>query len=141
MGRLIKTGSASKDRIWLEKSILVAIRELAKQTNLDENTYDLVAFIALSLKGIGDTVEESVAAWEKRGYWVKADRYRIEWNWASRLGEDLQQAILIEDWESVAKIIAQITQKMSKVNVPTRNRIDAPWVGSWDRLKLPNQIR
>jgi hypothetical protein len=141
LGRLIKTGSASKDRIWLEKSILVAIRELAKQTNLDENTYDLVAFIALSLKGIGDTVEESVAAWEKRGYWVKADRYRIEWNWASRLGEDLQQAILIEDWESVAKIIAQITQKMSKVNVPTRNRIDAPWVGSWDRLKLPNQIR
>jgi hypothetical protein len=54
------------------------------------------------------------------------------------LGDDLKQAILKEDWGIVAKITAQIAQKMSKVNVPARNRIGTPWVGAWDRLIRPN---
>jgi hypothetical protein len=138
LARIIKTGSASKDRIWLEKGIVVAIRELSKQRDLDKTTYDLVAFIAFSLKAIGDTVEESVAAWEKRGYWVKADRYRMEWNWATRMGNELQQAVINEDWGTIPKIIAQLAQRVSKVNVPVRNRIGNPWIGSWDRLIRPS---
>ena len=138
LGRIIKAGSASKDRIWLEKGIVISIRELAKQSDRDENAYDLVAFIALSLKAIGDSVDESVVAWEKRGYWVKADRYRMEWSWSTRLGEELQQALLKGDWGFVANIIAQVTQKMSKVKVSTKNRIGSPWVGTWDRLIRPN---
>jgi hypothetical protein len=139
LGRLIKTGSASRDRIWLERGIVIAIRNLSQQSDMDETTYDLVAFIALSLKAIGDTVEESVAAWEKRGYWVKADRYRMEWNWANKLGEDLQQAVLQADWGNVVKITTLITQRMSKTNVPTRNRLGTPWIGSWDRLMRESQ--
>ena len=139
LSRIIKTGSASKDRAWLEKGIVVAIHELVKQTETNESTYDMVAFISWSLKVIVDTVEDSVAAWEKRGYWVKADRYRMEWNWASRLSDDLQQALIKGDWGNVATIIAQITQKMSKVKVPVKNRIGTPWVGSWDRLIRPEQ--
>jgi hypothetical protein len=137
LGRIIKTGSASKDRTWLEKGIVVAIHELVNQTKTDETTFDLVAFITMSLKAIGDTVEASVAAWEKRGYWVKADRYRMEWNWAPRLSDELLQALIKEDWGNIAIIIAQITQKMSKVKVPMKNRIGTPWVGSWDRLIRP----
>ncbi|OGO13502.1 MAG: hypothetical protein A2Y53_05460 [Chloroflexi bacterium RBG_16_47_49] len=138
MGRIIKTGSAGKDRIWLEKGIVIAIRELAKQTGMDATTYDLVAYIALALKAIGDTLDESVAAWEKRGYWIKADRYRMEWNWAPRMGEELHRAIQEEDWANVANITAQISQKLSKVTVSERNRMGAPWVGSWKRLIRPN---
>jgi hypothetical protein len=134
LGRIIKTGSASKDRIWFEKGIVISIRELVKQSERDRTTYDLVAFIALSLKAIGDNVEESVIAWEKRGYWVKADRYRMEWNWTTRIGDELLRALCNEDWGDIASIIAQVSQKMRKVNLPKKNRIGAPWVGSWDRL-------
>jgi hypothetical protein len=139
LGRIIKTGSASKDRTWLEKGIVVAIHELVKQVKTDESTYDLVAFIIISLRAIGDTVESSVAAWEKRGYWVKADHYRMEWNWASKLSDELLQALIKEDWGNIAIIIAKITQKMSKVKVPIKNRIGTPWIGSWDRLIRPQQ--
>jgi len=138
LGRIIKTDSASKDRVWLEKGIVISIRELVIQTDLNETTYDLVAFITLSLKAIGDSVEESVAAWEKRGYWIKADRYRMEWNWAPRMGEELHRAIQEEDWVNVANITAQISQKLSNVTVFQRNRMGSPWVGSWERLKRPN---
>ena len=138
MGRIIKTGSAGKDRLLLEKGIVVAIRELVKQSNMDKTTYDLVAYIALSLLGIGNTVDDSVTAWEKRGYWVKADRYRMEWNWTSNSGESLLDALQKGDWENVAKLITQISQKMSKVKVSHRNRLGSPWIGAWDRLIRPN---
>jgi hypothetical protein len=139
LGRLIKTGSASKDRILLEKGIVLAIRELAKQSGIDEATRDLLAYIALSLTAIGETIDESVAAWEKRDYWVKADHYRMEWIWATNLGLELRQAILREDWGDVVKITALVTQKMSKVKITQRKRLGSPWAGSYERLISPNQ--
>jgi hypothetical protein len=138
LARIIKTGSAGKNRLLLEKGIVIAIRELAKQTSTDKTTNDLVAFIAISLIAIGDTIDESVVAWEKRGYWVKADKYRMEWSWTTRMGEDLKNAAINDDWGKVAQITAQVAQKMSKVNVSPRNRLGTPWVGSWERLIRPN---
>jgi hypothetical protein len=138
LSRLIKTGSASKDRILLEKGIILAIRELSKQSGMDDSTRDLLAYIALSLFAIRETIDESVAAWEKRGYWIKADRYRMEWSWAGNWGEEMKQAILSEDWATVAKITAQVTQKMSKVKIAQRNRLGTPWTGSYQKLIGPN---
>ncbi len=138
MGRLIKTGSAGKDRLLLEKGIVAAIRELTSKTGMDDGTLDIMAYIALSLAAIGETIDESVAAWEKRGYWVKADRYRMEWNWTSSLGEAMKVAIIKEDWGKVAQAIAQVTQKMSTVKLPQRNRLGTPWVGSYKKLVSPN---
>jgi hypothetical protein len=137
--RLIKTGSAGKDRILLEKGIILAIRELTKQSGMEGSTRDILAYIVLSLKAISETIDESVAAWEKRGYWIKADRYRMEWLWASNWGDEMKKAILSEDWATVAKITAQVTQKMSKVKIAERNRLGTPWTGSYQKLISPNQ--
>ena len=139
MSRLIKTGSASKDRILLEKGIILAIRELAEQSGLDSTTRDLLAYIALSLKAIGETIELSVTAWEKRGYWIKADRYRMEWAWTGNWGEEMKHAILEEDWGIVARITAQVTQKLSKVKIAQRNRLGTPWTDSYKKLLSSNQ--
>jgi hypothetical protein len=137
--RLIKTGSAGKDRILLEKGIILAIRELTKQSGMDDSTRDILAYIVLSLKAISETIDESVAAWEKRGYWIKADRYRMEWLWAGNWGDEMKKAILSDDWATVAKITAQVTQKMSKVKIAERNRLGTPWTGSYQKLISPNQ--
>jgi sensor domain CHASE-containing protein len=138
VSRLIKTGSAGKDRQLLEKGITLAIRELAAQEGLDNTTLDLLAYISLSLLAVGETIEQSVAAWEKRDYWIKADRYRMEWSWAGNWGQAMKDAIIREDWASVAKITAQVTAKMSKVKVAQRNRLGKPWVGSYQKLVSPN---
>ena len=139
MGRFVKTGSAGKDRVLLEKGIVVAIRELTKQSGINETTRDLLAFIALSLKSIGETIDESVSAWEKRGYWVKADRYRMEWMWAGKLGDDMKLAMSTENWAEVAWITGQVTQKLSTVKIAQRNRLGTPWIGSYKKLISPNQ--
>jgi hypothetical protein len=138
VSRVIKTGSAGKDRVLLEKGIVVAIRQLTEQSGMDATTRDLLAYIALSLHAIGATIDESVAAWEKRGYWIKADRYRMEWTWASNWGEEMRQSILREDWDAVARFTAQVTQKMSKVKIGQKNRLGTPWIGSYQKLISPN---
>ncbi len=134
MSRVIKTGSAGKDRLLLEKGIILAIHELSKQAGMDDTTRDLLAYIALSLQAIGETIEESVAAWEKRDYWLKADRYRMEWSWTVTLGEEMQKAILDEDWGKVVQITAQVTQRLSKTKIAQRNRLGTPWMGSYQKL-------
>jgi len=138
LGRIIKTESAGKDRKLLERSIVAAIRELAAQEGLSEQTYDLVAYIAVSLEAINNTIDESVAAWEKRGYWLKADRFRMEWSWTGKASEDLRKSLTNEDWGNVARITAQISQKLSRIKLPQRNRIGTPWVGVWQKLKRPD---
>ena len=135
MSRLIKTESVGKDRTRLTKAIALAVRELAKQTEVTGNAKDLAAFIALALQTISDGIDVSVAAWEKRDYWVKADRFRMEWAWASQMGEKMKTAVLEDDWGSIASFAAQIGQKLYKVKVSENHRMGTPWVGAWDQLK------
>jgi hypothetical protein len=134
LSRLVKTESAGKDRLLLEKGIVVAIRELTRQTGMSETTRDMLAYIAFSLISIGETIDESVTAWEKRGYWVKADRYRMEWSWATHIGDEMKQAILTEEWGEVARLTGLVAQKLSAVKVAPHNRIGTPWTGSYKKL-------
>jgi len=134
LGRLINTEGAGKERNRLSRSVVLALRELMRQSEPDDKSKDLAAFIALALLHINDTVEASVAAWEKKGYWVKADRYRMEWSWAERYGTQMKKATLAGDWASVALTSAQVAQKMMSVEVPLHNRLGTPWEGSWKIL-------
>src|SRR3989304_6267954 len=106
MARGIRLDTEGKDRPRLQKAIVIAVRELARQAEPGAAARDLAVFISLALKRIADGIDPSVAAWEKRGYWVKADRFRMDWAWAAPLGERLKQAVLAEDWEAIAGLTA-----------------------------------
>ncbi|MCA1953554.1 MAG: hypothetical protein LDL12_00225 [Anaerolinea sp.] len=134
VGRVIQTEGAGKDRNRLTRCVVLALRELMRQTEPNELAHDLAAFIGLALVEIGDTVDASVVAWEKRDYWVKADRFRMEWEWARRLGLAMQEAVRAEDWAQVALLSAQIGQRLMKVTIPQRHRLGTPWEGAWERL-------
>ncbi len=135
MSRVINPDSAGKERSHLTKSIVIVLRTLAKQTGVNDETRDLTAFIALALMRIDATIELSVQAWEKRGYWVKADKFRMEWMWTKQMGEQMRTAVLGEDWGTVAMISAQVGQKLVKIKVPERHRLGTPWVGAHAILK------
>jgi hypothetical protein len=135
LSRVIKLEGAGKDRTRLMRSIVLALRELMKQTDTSEATRDLAAYISMALQSVGDTIEESVAAWEKRDYWVKADRFRMEWAWTTSLGTKMQTALLSDDWAAVALTAGQVAQKVQNVDVPVRHKLGAPWEGAWAKLK------
>jgi hypothetical protein len=135
VSRIINPDSAGKERTRLTKSVVLAVRELAQQTGPGPESRDLAAFIAIALTTIAGTIDTSVAAWEKRGYWVKADRFRMDWAWAGQCGESMRRALLEEEWEGVAQIAAQTAQKLNRITVPPRHRLGKPWLGAWSILK------
>lgn len=134
MSRVININDTGKERTQLTRGIVLALRELVKQTEPGQQTQDLAAFIALALEAIAETIDSSVEAWEKRGYWLKADRFRMEWAWTTNLGKNMRQAVTTQDWPQVAMTAAQVAQKLGNVDVPQRHRLGTPWVGAWNKL-------
>lgn len=134
MSRVYNPDSAGKERNRLVRSVVLALRELMKQQKADESTRDLAAFIALSLGEINDTIETSVEAWEKRGYWVKADKFRLEWEWTEKLGKCISDALKADDWATIALKSAEVAQKLGKVTIPEHHRLGTPWVGAWNKF-------
>lgn len=136
MSRVINPDSAGKERTRLTKGIVIAIRELARQGEPGAEARDLAAFIALALRAISEGIDTSVAAWEKRDYWVKADRFRMEWTWAGQLGQKMKAAVAGDDWANVAMLSAQIAQKLGNIKVSENHRLGKPWVGAFKRLQM-----
>ena len=136
MSRVINPDSVGKQRTQLSKAIVLAVRELARQHDVSDETRDLAAFIAIALQIISDGIDISVTAWEKRDYWIKADKFRMEWAWAGQIAEKMRASVLSEDWAAVAMLSAQIAQKLAKVQVSENHRLGKPWVGSFKQLTL-----
>ena len=134
MSRLIKTDTAGKDRTRLSKSIVLAVRELAQQKDVTDEAKDLAAFLVLALQTISDGIDESVAAWEKRGYWVKADRFRMEWMWTGQIAEKMKVALFTNDWGTIATLMPQIAMKLNKIQIAENHRLGKPWVDAYEKM-------
>lgn len=134
LSRIIQTQTAAKERTQMLRAVVLAVRELALQSEPSRTAVDAAAFLALALENIYRTVDASVAAWEKRGYWVKADRFRMDWDWTRRYGAAMRKAVLEEDWASIAANMAEIFSRVSNVKVPKRHNLGTPWTGAYQRL-------
>jgi len=135
LSRVIKIEDVGKERTRLTRAVVLSLRELMSQTAPDERSRDLTAFIVLALEAINATIDQTVTPWEKRGYWLKADRFRLDWEWTGRFAAELRQGLSDEDWAVIAGVAAQIVEKLKKVKVPQRHRLGTPWVGAWEKLK------
>ena len=114
--------------------IVLALRELARQSDTGAETHDLTAFMVAALESISEGIDASVAAWEKRGYWVKADKFRMEWAWAAPVAQKMRLAIQKEDWAAIAALSAQVGQRLGKIQIAENHRLGKPWVGAYQRL-------
>jgi hypothetical protein len=136
LSRVINTQGVGKERNRLLKGIVISLRELTKQEKPDSKTKDLAAFIALALEAISDTVERTVNPWEKRDYWVKADKFRRDWAWAGKLGKEMRAAAINQDWPEVATLSAQVAGNLGSIIVSENHRMGKPWEGAWQQLML-----
>jgi hypothetical protein len=131
MGRVISTTNSSAERTRLSKSIVLAIRELMRQSKPDEASLDLAAYIILALRAIHGSIEPSVAAWEKRGYWVKADKFRLEWEWTEKVAQEMSAALHARNWPMVAGLAIMTGERLRNVKVSEKHRLGTPWKGAW----------
>lgn len=110
------------------------MRDLARQKDVTAETRDLASFISIALQTIADGIDSSVTAWEKRDYWIKADKFRMEWAWAGQTAQKMRTAVLSDDWASVAILSAHAAQKLAKIQVSENHRLGKPWIGAYRQL-------
>lgn len=134
MSRVINPNAPGKERNRLKRATALALRELMVESEPTPKAKDLVAFIVLALEGITETVDVTTNAWEKRDYWIKADRFRRDWEWAARLGAVLRKAVLVQDWDKITEICVQVFQKVGDEKISQNHRMGTPWSGAWKEL-------
>ena len=134
MSRVINSESAGKDRTRLTKVVVIAIRELLRQKEPSDLSRDLIACILMSLDGIYETVDASVEAWEKRGYWLKADRFRMDWQWTKLVADQMRPMGLSENYGELIPLMVQVLQSLDSVKVSENHRLGTPWTGAWKEL-------
>lgn len=128
-----ESGTTLRNR--LSRGIILAIRLLMEQGAPDDDSLDKIAFVVLALNKIAESVDASATAWEKRDYWVKADAFRMEWEWVLGSSERLKGALLAKDWAQIASELIVVGQKLNKVQISPKNRIGEPWIGAYAALR------
>ena len=110
------------------------MRHLSAKSVLDNEARDLVALILFCLRGIEDTVEQAAAAWEKRNYYLQADRFRWEWAWAGQMADRLAEVLRGQDWEELSVILGQLLPYFDDIKVARMTRSPSLWEGAYARL-------
>jgi hypothetical protein len=136
MSRIIKVEGNARERNKKINQVLSALdASFSEQALVEEEFLDIASFIAISLLEIYASIDASAAAWEKRGYWVKADKYRLEWDWAERAGRKLEQAIISGDKTTITSTLAYINEKLKPSHVLHKRQSKELWEGARIKVK------
>ena len=134
MARVINTNSPGKRRSAHMRTIAEILRRLSRQNEIDSETKDMVAALVYCLRGIDATVEESISAWEKRGYWKKADDFQQKWWWASLIAKAIEEMIQSDNWDELPPTILRLYPHCSDIQISKMTRDPRDWRGAHDKL-------
>lgn len=134
MARIINTNSPGKRRSAHMRTIAELLRRLSQQQDVSATTKDMVAAIVFNLRAIAGTVEESVVAWEKRGYWKKADDFQQKWWWCELMASSIESLIREDDWDQLPTALAKLFPRCADINVSKLTRKPEAWQGSYAKL-------
>ena len=134
MSRIIAAQSVGKKRNQLRRTIAEALHRMIRKPNFDQESQDLAALIVFSLQEIEKGVEQTATAWEKRDYYLKADRFRCQWEWINDAAFALETALLIGQAEQIPEILATLIPRFSDITVGRYTRATDMWAGCYQRL-------
>ena len=138
MSRVISIDAPGKIRNQHRRTIAEALRRLSQKPRLDDEAKDLTALIVFSLHGIADTVERAIDAWEKRDYFLKAERYREQWRWLEPLTDELSAIVGGNGegrWEELPTVLARLMPHFADVRVKQLTRKPTLWQGAYEKFR------
>lgn len=109
----------------------ITLRHAGEHSVSDHERRDMLAFLALCLEEIRNSVDETCHAWEKRDYWVKADRFRLDWAWAHSAHSKLAEQLGEDDFDGGAATAARLGSHLNDVSLPRRSSAGEPWLDAW----------
>ena len=105
----------------------------SEETPPKQEMLDLGAYIDLCLQAIVRTVDQTAKAWEGRDYWVKADKFRFEWAWASEAQSSFSRALEQRAMDELRAAAANLETELAELEPYKKDQKEQPWKGSWQR--------
>ena len=140
MGRVINISSPGKRRNQQRRTIAEILRHLMLKRELDPEAKDMAATVVFALRSIAETIEESTVAWEKRNYFLKADRFRRRWEWATVHAERLHKLLVDDRWEQLPQELAMLAPYFADIRVLKLTRPASTWQSNYLLLRRESQL-
>ncbi|MCP4418185.1 MAG: hypothetical protein GY805_16305 [Chloroflexi bacterium] len=134
MSRIVHTNSPTKIRNRNLRSIAEMLRKLMQKPEIDAEAKDMASMITLLLWEIADGVEQSAQAWEKRDYWMKAERFMRDWKWTAKIAADLEDVIRNEAWDLVPELMLDLYPHFADIQLKMMTRKPSLWRGALKKL-------
>ncbi len=134
MSRVINPNAPGKTRNQHLRTLAEILRRLAAKGAIDDEVRDMAAAMVFIFRDISAGVETSILAWEKRDYWLKADRFRLEWEWAAQAAADLEDVIRNGAWDLLPGLAASLLPRLADIRVKKFTRNPELWLGAYEQL-------
>jgi len=134
MSRIIYTQKPGKIRQQHRRTVAEALRRLGQKSQMDDEAQDLAALIIFSLHGIADTIEQTINAWEKRDYYIKAERFRQEWRWLNPAIEQLSTLVYKAQWDQLPEALARLAPHFADIKIKKMTRKPILWQGAYAKF-------
>src|SRR5687768_14532317 len=110
------------------RTIAELLRRLGQQGgDINDDVRDMVAMIVLCLREVDDTIVETIEAWEKRGYWQKADKFQVEWMWAEAAAKRLEKILKENNWPALPEAMLKMLPKVADIEINKMMRDPSDW--------------
>jgi hypothetical protein len=134
MSRVINVDNPAKKRNANRRTIAELLRRLSQKASMDEDAKDMAATIVFALREIDEGVEQTVAAWEKRDYWMKAERFLRDWDWTGEMAANMEDVIRNQAWDLLPELLADLFPRFADIQIKTMTRKQDTWQGAYKRL-------
>lgn len=134
MSRVIHVDSPTKRRNRNRRTIAELLRRLSQKPEIDDESKDISAAIVYALRDIAQGVEQSASAWEKRDYWLKAERFMREWQWSGESAYNIEDVLRNDAWDLLPGLLAELFPRFADIQIKTMTRKPDIWQGAYARL-------
>lgn len=134
MSRVVHVDSPGKRRNQARRSVAEILRTLSRKGEIDEEARDMSAALVFLLRDVKATVDESAQAWEKRGYWMKVERFVRDYEWIPEMAANIEDVIRHQAWDLLPELLADLSPHFDDIQIKTMTRKPAEWRGMYRKL-------
>ncbi len=134
MSRIIHTENPTKIRNYNRRTIAEILRRLSQKTAVDDETRDMAAMLVFLLREIDAGVEQTAVAWEKRGYWMKAERFIRDWDWLKEAAANIEDVLRHDALDLLPELLADLFPRFADIQLKSMLRKPELWRGAYARL-------
>lgn len=134
MGRVINTNSPTKIRNSNRRLIAEILTRMGQKQQFDDESKDMTAAVVYALRAIYETCMTAALAWEKRDYWIKAERFLSQWEWSNTIAANLEDVIREEAWDLLPQLMMELFPHFSDIEVKSLTKKPVEWQGAYQRL-------